>query len=298
MGKFIEELPGGLEKDSDLALYQAAYQASGYKMWLDKVVVKFWENEEFVKYYKLTRDLGDGLIVLSADEYDIVNKAKELILANEYAVGYFINDDPVNVELMHQVDIYFNYHVGWDHDLRGVPDYDSNYMVVESCKALLDGVRINHLNKTIEPFDLKTTRSVYDFPSSFLQYGYYRQCAFYLHALKTVQSPVRKYIDEGYTFLPFVFLAVENKKSASHPVIIYETTDWDVHYGTHGGIVKGKKYKGFMELMEDYQYHKRTGYWDLPVDLIKSKGRIKLNVFDGSTEESELYSSDVKPAQD
>lgn len=285
MGKFIEELPAGLEKDSDLSLYQSAYQASGYKMWLDKVVVKFWENEEFVKYYKLTRDLGDGLIVLSSDENDAVQKAYELILANEYAKGFFINEDPINIELLHQVPIYFDYSLGFDEFGEPFNEY---------CKALLDGVRINHKNRTIEPFDLKTTRSVYDFPSSFLQYGYYRQCAFYLHALKTENSPVRKYMDEGYTFLPFIFLAVENKKSSSHPVIIYETTDWDLHYGWFGGTVRGKRYKGIEELMSDYQYHKNTDYWDLPVDLIKSKGRIKLNVFDDSTEKQELYPSDVR----
>lgn len=298
MGKFIEELPGGLEKDSDLALYQAAYQASGYKMWLDKVVVKFWENEEFVKYYKLTRDIGDGIIVLSADEYDAVQKAHELILSNEYAKGFFINEDPINIELFHQLPIYFDYYLGDECEV-GDKGSDNSTPAYEMCKALMDGVRVNHKNKTIEPFDLKTTRSVYDFPSSFLQYGYYRQAAFYLCALTTSYNhPIREYIEKGYTMLPFVFLAVENKKSSSHPVIIYECTDKDIQCGIEGGSVRGKKYKGYKELMEDYQYHKRTGYWDLPVDLIKSKGRIKLNVFDGSTEESELYSSDVKPAQD
>lgn len=295
MGKFIEELPAGLEKDSDLSLYQSAYQASGYKMWLDKVVIKFWENEEFVKYYKLTRDIGDGIIVLSADEYDAVMKAHELILANEYAKGFFINEDPINMELLHQVPIYFDYYVGdeyYDNDLNG----DNTTPVYEPCKALLDGVRINHKNRTIEPFDLKTTRSVYDFPSSFLQYGYYRQAAWYLNALKSENSPVRKYIDEGYTFLPFIFLAVENKKSSSHPVIIYETTEWDIACGFFGGRIGNKTYKGVDELMSDYQYHKNTDYWDLPVDLIKSKGRIKLNVFDDSTKKQELYSPDVRLA--
>ena len=282
MGKFIDELPSGLEPDSDQSLYQEAYNASGYKMWMDKVIAKFWDNEEYVKYYKLTRDLGDGITVLSADEYDSVKKAEELIMANPYVKGYFINEDPFNIELMHQVPIFFD----WEFSYAGS-------LITEPCKALMDGIRINHKKKTIEPFDLKTTRSVYDFGSSYLQYGYYRQCAFYLKAMQSLNSPVRKYIDAGYEMLPFVFIVVENKKSSSHPAIIYETSEWDVLCGTFGGKVGNKVYKGNDGLMYDYQFHKETDFWDLPADIIQSKGRIKLNIFDG-TKVEELRSTDAE----
>lgn len=265
MGKFIDELPSGLTPESDLSLYQEAYDKAGYKMWLDKVVDKFWESEELVKYYKLTRDLGDGVIVLSADEYDSVIKSKELILSNKYVKSYFLNDDP-GLELMHQVPIYFEFNVDGIH--------------IKKCKALLDGIKIDHINRTIRPFDLKTTRSVYDFPQSFLQYGYYRQAAFYLKAIVSEESPVLEYIKSGYEILPFIFIAVENKKSSSHPAIIYETSDNDIKCGMLGGTVNGKKYLGILQLMENLIYHEETNYWDLPVELIKNNGKLYLDVFD------------------
>lgn len=260
LGKFIDKLPTGLTVESDISNYEEAYTDSGYKMWIDKVVDKFWQNEEAVKYYKLTKDLGDGITVLSSDEYETVQKTHELIMANEFIKPYFIQDDP-NIELLHQVPIFFRY-------------------MDEDCKALLDGIKVNHSAKTIEPFDLKTSRAVYDFGISFLQYGYYRQAAFYEIAIHSEESPVKHLIDAGYEVKDFVFIVVENKISSSHPAIIYETTNDDRTCGVHGGWIGLKYYKGINELIEAYKYHREHDYWDLPLDLLKNKGRIVLNVFD------------------
>lgn len=260
LGKFIDALPPGLTVDSDIREYDAAYTDSGYKMWIDKVVEKFWTNTDAVNYYKLTKDIGDGIIVLSSDEYETVTKAQELILANEFIRPYFINDDVLNIELLHQVAIYFEYRD-------------------EQCKALLDGIMVDHKNRTIQPFDLKTSRSVYDFPISYLQYGYYRQAAFYELAIYADSSPVKQYLNEGYTVKDFIFIVVENKKSSSHPAIIYQTTRQDLEAGLAGGYIGQKYYKGIHQLIDDYKYHKEHDYWELPIDLLKNEGRIVLDVF-------------------
>lgn len=259
LGKFIDKLPTGLTPESDIALFRDAYMDSGYKMWIDKVVEKFWQNEEAVKYYRLTKDIGDGITVISSDEYESVMKAHELIMANEYVKGYFINEDP-NIELMHQVPIYFR-------------------LQDEDCKALMDGIYIDHSAKTIEPFDLKTSRNVHDFVEHFIQYQYFIQAAFYEIALQSENSPVKQYLDAGYTLKDFIFIAVENKASSSHPAIIYTSTEHDRLCGRNGGYIGTRYYKGIFELIEDYKYHKETDYWDLPVELIKSKGRRVLDVF-------------------
>lgn len=233
-------------------------------MWLDKVVAKFWENEEAVKYYTLTKGLAGGVVVVSSDEYESVMKAHELIMANEYVKGYFINEDP-NIELMHQIPIYFR-------------------LLGEDCKALMDGIMINHSEKTIEPFDLKTSRSVHDFAEHFIQYQYFIQAAFYEMAIQSPQSPVKAYLDAGYILKDFIFIAVENKSSSSHPAIIYVTTEQDREAGRNGGFIGTRYYKGIYELIQDYKYHKETDYWELPVELIKSKGRRVLDVFNSSNE--------------
>jgi len=110
--------------------------------------------------------MKDDKVVLSKDEYDSVVNAKSNIMANPFTSRFFLNlsDDK---KLYHQVPIYFEY--------KGT-----------ECKALLDGIMIDHAAKTIQPFDLKTIgRGLDSFPSSFINYGYYRQAAFYTEALNT-----------------------------------------------------------------------------------------------------------------
>jgi hypothetical protein len=171
---------------------------------------------------------------------------------------------------LHQVPIYFRY--------RG-----------EDCKALLDGILIDHKNRTIQPFDLKTTgKSVYDFPVSFLQFGYYRQCALYETALYSIGSPILSLLEQGYEMLDFIFIVVENKLSSSHPAIIYRTNAKDREYGRIGGYIGKRFYKGIDQLIDEYKFYRENDYWDLPVDLLRSNGEIQLNIFDHGNELSEL----------
>lgn len=266
LGKFIEKLPSGLTVNSPLELYMEAYRDSGYKMWPDKVVAKFWLNEEAVRYYKLTRDLSDKVTVLSTDEYESVTKALELINANEFVKHYF-KSSSIDIEIRNQVPVYFEY-------------------MGEPCKALWDGVYIDHKNKTIQIYDLKTAKSVWDFPTSFLQYGYYRQCAFYELSALSKESPIKELLELDYTLLDFIFIAVENKKSSSQPAIIYRTTEKDRLCGLEGGTINGRKYRGINELINAYKFHKEMDYWDMPLELLNSKGEIKLDVFDEPKHES------------
>lgn len=261
MGKFIENLPIGLTTTSEFSMYQQAYEAAGYKMALEKVVDRFWNTSEYVDYYIATRGLGDSITVISKDEYESVVKSKELILANSYIQPYFVRTNPKH-EILRQVPIYFNYRK-------------------QKCKALLDGVFIDHYNKTIQPYDLKTIgKSVYDFPISYLQFGYYRQAAFYSIALLSDESPIKQLLADGYQLLDFIFIVVESKVTSSHPAIIYKTCKKDIVAGLQGGKVGRKYYKGVDELIDAYIYHLENDYWDLPKDINENRGVIQLDVFE------------------
>lgn len=174
--------------------------------------------------------------ILSKDEFEAVEKAKELVLASPYAYSYFTKGK-IYEELMHQVLIYF----------------ERDGLVF---KCILDGIKIDHENKTIQPFDLKTTgKSVYQFKESYLSYGYYRQGALYEQALLSKESPILDLLSEGYKLLDFIFIVVETKLSSYNPAIIYRTTPNERKAGMYGGVVNGVRYKGVNELLEDYLWH-------------------------------------------
>lgn len=261
MGKFVSNLPPGIDQHSPQEMYEEAYVKAGYKMGIGWVVSKFWSMEEAVNYYNATVNIPKGVVILPKEEEEQVRKIVELLTVGNFVTGYFINNGDENVDLLHQVPIYFD------------------YLGVE-CKALLDGIRINHVEKTIEPFDLKTIgRSVFDFPSQYVELKYFQQAAFYDSALYTKDSPVIHLINEGYKVKDFVFIAVETKINSFNPAVIYVTDKDDIKKGIEGGYINGKYVPGINSLVEDYKWHVRNNYWDLPKDIALSDGRIPLKIF-------------------
>lgn len=272
MAKFIDNLPSGLNVMSTLEPYEEAYVKSGYKMSLERVVSKLWQTKDLITYYKQTRDVDPDKTIISKDELEEVTRAHELILANEFAVKYFF-PDKIRQETWSQVIIIFKYKP----NIEGVREW--------LCKAMLDGIFIDHSARTITPYDLKTTvRSALDFKHSYLEYGYYRQAAMYMLALLSEESPIKGLLEEGYTLLPFRFIVAEKKVGASLPAIIYLTTENDIICGTKGGTINGRYYKGIDELIQAYQFHVDNNYWDLPMELYLNKGEVELNIFDDAKE--------------
>jgi hypothetical protein len=258
MGTFVSHLPKGITKESPKEDYMDAYWMSGYKMSADWVINKFWTSPDAVEYYNTAKQ--EDVTILAKDEYDSVKKAVELVMISPYAHSYFIRTK-IHEELLHQVPIYFN--------------LDS----VE-CKGLLDGIKIDHQEKTIEPFDLKTIgKSVYDFPNNYLAFGYYTQAAFYTYALQTKESPVYNLLNEGYTLKDFIFIVTETKTSSFNPALIYTTSEAERNAGMHGGEYNGKRYKGIYELIEDYLWHVETDQWIYPREIYQNAGRVPLKVF-------------------
>lgn len=259
MGAFVSKLPKDLTPDSPEELYDKAYWASGYKMSRAWVINKFWTTPDAVRYYELTSKKTPH-ILLPKDEYESATKAVELIRASPYAAMYFTRRSP-QYELLHQVPIYFT--------LDG-----------HECKALLDGILIDHAEETIEPFDLKTIgKSVYDFPENYLNFGYYTQAAFYTYAVATPESPVMELLEKGYTLKDFIFIVAETKTSSTNPALIYTTTLNERLCGMWGGYVGNRYYKGIRQLLEDYKWHVESNEWTYPKKIFQDQGRVELNLF-------------------
>lgn len=265
MQKFIDALPPLLTEDSSLENYQQAYEISGYKKAIAQVVKDLWTKFHLTEYYQSRSALITGQTLLTKDEYEFVVTAKDTILTNPFTSKYFFNHTE-DIELIHQFAIYFEY--------KGI-----------ECKALLDGVMIDHKNKTITPFDLKTTsKNVWDFPLAYIEYGYYRQAAFYTIALKWYVEQMKTVLTwSDYEFKDFEFIVIQKSqfKSAS-PAFIWVTTPNDIKAGIEGGYLEGKEHRklpGIDSLIEDLHWHKQTNKWDLPRQMYESEGKTTLKVF-------------------
>lgn len=265
LGIFTNALPCGLTPSSPESEYQKAYELAEYKIGMPSVIRRFWSNDDAVYFYRtIACANNDGKTILGKTEYEMVEKCRDLILNSPYTKPYFHSTN-LAVELMHQVPVYFEY--------NGV-DF----------KGLLDGIVINHDDKTILPFDLKTTiKSVFNFRESFLMWGYYRQCALYWKALWSQGSPVLDLLLNGYKMLDFEFIVVEKKLFAPNQPLIYRTTELDRHIGLVGGYSDGRYYKGIDELIDAYKWHLEKNYWDLPKDVYESQAINYLDVFDKYT---------------
>lgn len=258
MSIFIRSLPKGLTQSSPTEAYMRSYELSGYKRPIEWVINALWSNPKNVEYYEALCEVAEGKMPLSKDEMEQVIKCVQAIEENEFARRFFLSEH----ERIFQPRIEFDIITA----TRTVP-----------CTAVLDGILVNHQTKEIEPFDLKTTsRSVWDFPSSFINNGYFRQAAFYTTALWAEKSPVRKYLDEGYTIKPFTFIVVETKPNAYGPVILYEMSDEWVDRAFNGFCQGDRCFSGINDLIEDFYWHVDNDVWYVPRAVYESKGRVPL----------------------
>lgn len=269
MGVFIDNLNLSITQESPQEEYYEAYEKSGYKLGLETVIDKLWNTPQNLEYF-MGRKRNQGKIILGIDEYDEVLHSQEKLINNPNTCKYFINNNP-NEIVLHQLGIEFT--------VEGT-----------LCKALLDGVFIDLKNKTIRLFDLKSTgKSVYSFPyGNYLIYGYYLQACHYHHALQSVLNDCPEELcklnakipkDIGnFEHLPPIFIVAENKLSRSNPAIIFELTVDDLVSALSGFSVRGRIFKGWMDTLNDYNWHKANNKWDYTRELYESGGVLNLGI--------------------
>ena len=115
-----------------------------------------------------------------------------------------------NQDNLHQFEVIFDY--------RGF-----------ECRGTIDILEINHTNKTLRVVDLKTSKSIFTFESSYKEFLYYRQVSFYTYGIEQWKHTVN-YSD--YEVLNPAFLVVDREYPYA---LMYTTTE---------------KYKGMNEVDE------------------------------------------------
>lgn len=278
MGKFIDNLPPNLSDKSPLYYYEDAYEKSGYKMSLTTVVKLMWGNSMYKDYYYM-KSQNPNIQILSKDEYELVMNLRTSILSNDKFKSYFIQEDnffDFNSMLLLQFPLYF--------ELEDV-----------ECKSLLDGIKIDFVNKKILPFDLKSTiKSVYDFHNEgFYVYGYYIQAALYMAGLKlwiegkaySDHPQIEKLNDKlkelnlslsDFEIEDFEFV-VASKKDNREPVISYSVSKESNYRFTFEDFkFQTEKYNCLKTLLESFKWHLNTDRWNVRRDVFENYFTVKI----------------------
>lgn len=283
MGIFIDNLPLDLDDNSPEEKYQEAYEIAGYKWPIKSAIDSMWKNEEYKSYY-LSRKLAEEKSILTYDEFEEVMHAQKELMGSPFTRDYFLNNKD-HIEIIYQVPIYF---------------------VVDGIrsKALLDGIMIDHKNKWITIFDLKTIgKPLNKFKYSFLDYGYYLQAGWYTKAVKQlidhknwkvigdILMPEKAWVDTkiselnhkfkelyDYQIKDFQFIVAETKPFYQNPAQIFEVDNNQLNKAWTGGYHNNKYYEGINRLLDTYKWHVEMDYWDMPKELYLNQGKVKLDL--------------------
>jgi hypothetical protein len=249
-----------------------AHAASGFKINLDRVMIKF--NEEGKEYYEAIIK-GKGKKILDIEGMFKANKIVDTLKTNPWTKKYFVPEE--GVELLFQPKIIWDlpYHSYVDDKLRTV-----------TAKSMLDVIRIDHANKVIQPIDLKTGAE--SFMKAYWKYRRYLQGAMYTtathYALSSDQALIQEYEIEN---MKFIFA----DSNLVFPPVIYKMSnvDYDIgiaglHYTTFANdkmqiITDRWKVKGYSQLAAELEWHEKNNMWDYSYDVYQKKGELDIDAF-------------------
>jgi hypothetical protein len=139
--------------------------------------------------------------------------------------------------------------------------------------SFVDFIKIDHENKTIQPFDLKTgSGSSGEWTKSFIKYRYYFQYILYTIGMQDIA----KQLDlEGYELLPFKFMFAGRTEKL--PIIFDIDPIWNDAAINGFTTVAGYKYKGLDELLTEIDWHWSNQQFNITKELSDSNGHLTIS---------------------
>ncbi len=211
---------------------------------LDKRIAKF-NNDLFWNYLKAKQDAA-GKIVFTPDTLQEVNDAEQILKTHPKTAHLFTPTK--GVEVMTQVMIVS--------EVSGIVT-----------KIMIDYLRIDHNNKVITPYDLKTTdvRQA-NFPQHFKKMKYYLQGGLYKLGLINY---CRDVLQIGYAIDDFKFIVYS--RSDKYPFIWNMGYDW--HLMALNGFIgdNGQYVKGLYKLLEEYQFYVENDFYEIDKCFVENE---------------------------
>ena len=126
-------------------------------------------------------------------------------------------------------------------------------------RIMPDLLVVNHIDKTVQPVDLKTSSvPAYDFAKNFLMFRYDIQAALYVEVLRKIMDSDEDYKD--YTILPFLFTDIS--RSDKVPVtFVYDSQDESQINGLSFTDASGERtftYKNWRTLVKEISQYEQS----------------------------------------
>jgi hypothetical protein len=267
MGNFINALVKYTLKATDadtglvatpfLDLAELAYTDSGYKIKLEAVIKKFVGTDNEIYYNELIKTKFNNLTVITPQD---VNNAEQIVkeLKNNPITSTIVNlESGPRFTVINQMKI-----SGFDID--GL-----------ELKSMLDKVIVDNDDKTIQFYDLKCTWSVENFYKDYYLYRRsYIQAFVYYEALLSLTTGKKDSIYFGYTVLLPKFIVCDSINYNSP--LIYELTGKDMHLANIGFEVKGYRYPGVKEIIENLTWSLFHDTWNISKTNYENNGLVSL----------------------
>lgn len=222
--------------------------------------LKLWiKNSDTVRLNKLDKDFINYVnnqidnIDKTPITYEDLEKASQVktVLDTHLLTNHIFHPEELGNETMFQVQ-------GMS-EIDGIP-----------YKFMCDIVYIDHENKEIRPYDLKTGSSPLTyFETSIIEYRYDIQHYLYTKGINDIKNELVDNSEE-YTVIPLEFIYFD-KANLEVPVIYKISPDYDIFNGYETKF--GRKMTGIKDLLEDYVFYMKNGT-QLPKRWVENNGII------------------------
>lgn len=245
---------------------EEAWKKSGFKIGLDRVLTKFQTEG---KHYYDALILGKDKTVVDAATVMKANQMVTELKSNPFTKNYFTPQND-SVEIKFQVPFI------WTDNIRDLTTESG--MISETFKGIRDILIIDHQNKIIDTIDLKTGSE--GFWKSFWKFRYYLQGSMYYFG--TFKETELTYHNYKIRFPKFIYADA----NLVYPPTIYSMNGNDVLFGESGYYTTSfrdkkiqLKYKGFIQLAEELNWHIKTNNWDYPYEIYQKNGEVEIDAF-------------------
>lgn len=184
-------------------------------------------------------------ILISQAEFNLATKCVDTLKTHPYTAKYFTSDPfDTSIEQFDQVK--------FEGEFNGI-----------AIRGIFDKVIINHINKTIQPIDLKTTgKSEECFEESVIKWNYDIQAAMYYYML--YQAICKDEYFKSFRILPFKFIVI-NKFSLS-PIA------WTFKNEQYEQLISKNPSRDWRELLCQANWHDKTQEYGYSEKTIKANG--------------------------